>query len=122
MYIQCGFLVVLGLGPRALCLLGKNPTTRLHLRPNQCDAEIHTGFLAPPQLSGMLGRRSAGRVVCSLAGRRTQLLSPELSTAHSSTHVNTAKSNVEGDFTRDIKPTEAVESRAVLSNSNYHDH
>lgn len=34
--IQCGFLVVLGLGPRALCLLGKRPTTRLHFSPICC--------------------------------------------------------------------------------------
>lgn len=57
--------------------------------------------------------KSQKRVVSPLyQGKRAQLLSPELSTAHSSTHVNTINGNAEGDFTHDIKPTGAMESRS----------
>lgn len=48
-----------------------------------------------------------------LAGQRTQqLLSPVLSTAHGSTHVNSINTEVEGDFARDVKPSGAMGSRS----------
>lgn len=47
-----------------------------------------------------------------LVGQRTQLLSPVLSTAHGSTHVNSINTEVESDFSRDVKPSGAMGSRS----------
>lgn len=47
-----------------------------------------------------------------LAGQKTQLLSPVLSTAHGSTHVNSINTEVESDFARDVKPSGAIGSRS----------
>ena len=63
-------------------------------------------------VSALEATAEGSRRVPFLAGQRTQLLSPVLSTAHGSTHVKGINTEVEGDFAGDVKPSGAMGSRS----------